>query len=228
LLRDESFVGLALDHLEAKVELANLYEEMEGKDYECAQLQIAIARSWRARKDVEYLQQALGLLQEVSCHHPELAKEDLEAVERLLERHDGEGVNADAGVKAASDLARQLGHPARVLIVGGNERQRRHHPKLVELSKQWGIEGEWLETNYTSPQKIVGQISDRLRSGIDVLILLHWNRHETTEPAHELARKAGVPARTVHYAGFTSLQVALQDLLQKLAQQRPSMATAKV
>ena len=227
LLRDEAFVGLALDHLEAKVELANLYEEMEGKDYERAQLQIAIARSWRARKDVEYLQQALGLLQEVACHHPELAKEDLEAVERLLERHDGDSADSDAGVRAASDLARNLGHQPRVLVVGGNERQRRHHPKFVELGKQWGLEGEWLETNYTSPQKIVGQISDRIRSGIDLLILLHWNRHETTEPAHELARKAGVPARTVHYAGFTSLQVALQDLLQKMAQQKPSKAGAK-
>ena len=47
--------------------------------------------------------------------------------------------------------------------------------------------------------------------GVDLLVLLHWNRHETTEPALEIARGCDVPARTVHYAGFTSLQVALAD-----------------
>lgn len=224
VLRDEAFVGLALDHVETKVELANLYDEMEGKEYERAQIQLAIARSLRARKEVESLQQALGLLQEVACRHPELAKEDLEAVERLLELQDESAVDTEAGARAAADLQKKLGHKVRVLVVGGNERQRRHHPKFVELGDRWGIEGEWLETNYTSPQKIVSQIGDRLRSGIDVLVLLHWNRHETTEPAHELARKANVPARTVHYAGFTSLQVALGDLLQKLAQQKPANA----
>jgi len=56
--------------------------------------------------------------------------------------------------------------------------------------------------------------------GLDLLVLLHWNRHETTEPALELARKTGVPARTVHYAGFTSLQVALTEMLQRMAQSR--------
>ena len=227
VLRDDAFSGLALDHLEVKVELANLYEEMEGKDYERAQLQIAIARSLRARKEVEALQQALGLLQEVALQHPELAKEDLEAVERLLEHQDGAAVDPDAGRAATAALQKQLGHAVRVLVVGGNERQRRHHPKFVELAERWGFEGEWLETNYTSPQRIVSQISDRLRSGLDILVLLHWNRHETTEPAHELARKAGVPARTVHYAGFTSLQVSLAELLQKLTQQKPAKVAAR-
>jgi hypothetical protein len=79
-------------------------------------------------------------------------------------------------------------------------------------------------TNYTSPQKVVNAIADRLRSGVDVLVLLHWNRHETTEPALELARKAAVPARTVHYAGFTSLQVALGELLERLAEPAPAKA----
>jgi hypothetical protein len=227
VLRDDAFSGMALDHLEVKVELANLYEEMEGKDYDRAQLQIAIARSLRARKEVEALQQALGLLQEVALQHPELAKEDLEAVERLLEHQDGAAIDPDAGRAATAALQKQLGHAVRVLVVGGNERQRRHHPKFVELAERWGFEGEWLETNYTSPQRIVGQISDRLRSGLDILVLLHWNRHETTEPAHELARKAGVPARTVHYAGFTSLQVSLAELLQKLTQQKPAKVAAR-
>ncbi len=225
ILRDEAFVGLALDHVETKVELANLYDEMEGKEYERAQIQLAIARSLRARKEVESLQQALGLLQEISCRHPELAKEDLEAVERLLELQDETATDAEAGARAAADLHKKLGHKVRVLVVGGNERQRRHHARFVELGERWGIDSEWMETNYISPQKIVGQIGDRLRQGIDVLVLLHWNRHETTEPAHELARKAGVPARTVHYAGFTSLQVALGDLLQKLAQPKQPTST---
>ena len=48
------------------------------------------------------------------------------------------------------------------------------------------------------------------------MLLLHWNRHETTEPALELARKSGVPARTVHYAGFTSLQISLTEMLARL------------
>ncbi|MEQ1633700.1 MAG: hypothetical protein ABL997_15075, partial [Planctomycetota bacterium] len=212
LLQNEAFVGQALDHLDIKIELANLYEEMEGKDYERAQLQIAVARSLRARKEVESLQQAHGLLQEVSCHHPELAAEDLAAIERMLELNEAAPVDSDAGAAAGKALAKQLGHAVRVLVVGGNERQRRHHSKFVELAARWGLEGEWLETNYTSPQKIVGQITDRLRSGLDVLVLLHWNRHETTEPALELARKSSVPARTVHYAGFTSLQVALGEM----------------
>lgn len=220
LLQDEDVVGQALDHLDIKVELANLYEEMEGKDYERSQLQVAIARSLRARKEVESLQQAHGLLQEVACHHPELAKDDLQAIERLLEVNQAAPVDAELGAAAGKALQKQLGHAVRVLVVGGNERQRRHHPKFEELCPRWGIEGEWLETNYTSPQKIVGQIADRLQKGLDVLVLLHWNRHETTEPALDLARKASVPARTVHYAGFTSLQVALAEMLQKMGQQK--------
>ena len=227
MLQNEAFVGQALDHFDIKLELANLYEEMEGKDYERAQLQIAIARSFRARKEVECLQQAHGLLLEVSCHHPELAAEDLLAIERMLELNEASPVDSDAGAAAGKALGKQLGHAVRVLVVGGNERQRRHHSKFVDLATRWGLEGEWLETNYTSPQKIVGQIADRMRAGIDVLVLLHWNRHETTEPALELARKSAVHARTVHYAGFTSLQVALGEMLQKLTQQKPARVAAR-
>jgi transposase len=119
-------------------------------------------------------------------------------------------------------LQKSLGRKVRVLVVGGNERQRRHHPRLDKLSAEWGFDGEWLMTNYTSPQKIVSTIADRMRAGLDLLLLLHWNRHETTEPALELARTAGVPARTVHYAGFTSLQVAMAEQLQRLAAQAPA------
>ncbi len=82
-------------------------------------------------------------------------------------------------------------------------------------------------TNYTSPQKVVNAIADKLNSGVDVLILLHWNRHETTEPALELARKHNVPARTVHYAGFTSLQVSLTEMLNRLASSPKERATSK-
>ena len=42
--------------------------------------------------------------------------------------------------------------------------------------------------------------------------------------ALEAARKAQVPARTVHYAGFTSLQVSLLDSLGKLATEPGSAA----
>ena len=217
LLRNEEFVGQALDHLEIKVELAAVMEELEGRDYDRASLQVGIARSLRARKDVEALQQAHGLLEEVSCVFPELAKDDLAAIEKLLEVNDQEAGVKDSGRDAAQALQKALGRPARVLVVGGNERQRRHHPRLDKLATEWGFASEWMETNYTSPQKIVGAIGDRLRSGIDVLLLLHWNRHETTEPALELARAANVPARTVHYAGFTSLQVALAEQLQRIA-----------
>ena len=78
--------------------------------------------------------------------------------------------------------------------------------------------------NYVSPQRVVSQIGENLRSGIDLLVLLHWNRHETTEPALELARRAGVPARTIHYAGFTSLQVALGEMMDRLVSARAAGA----
>ena len=220
LLKNEAVVGQALDHLEIKVELAALYEEMEGRDYERAQLQVAIARSLRARKEVESLQQAHGLLAEVSCTYPDLVQDDLAALEKLLALNDAEPPSNDGGAQASQALARALGHPVRVLVVGGNERQRRHHPRFEELCSRWGLQGEWLMANYTSPQKVVSAVTDRLRSGLDVLLLLHWNRHETTEPALDLARKADVAGRTVHYAGFTSLQVALGELLEKMAQTR--------
>lgn len=139
LLHNEEVVGQALDHLEIKVELASVYEEMEGRDYERAQLQVAIARSLRARKDVESLQQAFGLLQEVACAFPELARDDLAALEKLLELNDADGRPDGAGREAAQALAKALGHPVRVLVVGGNERQRRHHPRLEKLAADWGF-----------------------------------------------------------------------------------------
>jgi len=225
LLKNEDFVGQALDHLEIKVELAACYEEMEGRDYDRAQLQLAIARSLRARRDQESLQQAHGLLQEVACGHPELARDDLAAIEKLLDLGNHEPADSNGGCEAAQTLGKNLGRAPRVLVVGGNERQRRHHPRLDTLAKEWGFTAEWLMTNYTSPQKVVSTIADRIRSGLDVLLLLHWNRHETTEPALELARSAGIPARTVHYAGFTSLQVALVEQFGRLAAAVPA-ATA--
>ena len=203
------------------------YEEMEGRDYERAQLQIAVARSLRARKEIESLRQAYGLLQEVACSFPELAKDDLQALERILELNDAAPPSTDTGAQASKALGKVLGHPVRVLVVGGNERQRRHHPRFEQLAETWGFQGEWVMTNYTSPQKVVGTVADRLRAGIDVLVLLHWNRHETTEPALDLARKADVPARTVHYAGFTSLQVALGELLEKMAHTRAAKAGSR-
>lgn len=216
LLQNEEFVGQALDHLEIKLELVNVYDELEGRDYERAALQVGIARSLRARKDVEALQQAYGLLQEVNCIYPELAPDELGALEKLLELHDEKPANADSARTAVQALGKALGRAPSVLVVGGNERQRRHHPRLDKLGKEWGFTAEWLETNYTSPQKTVSTISDRLKGGVDLLILLHWNRHETTEPALEIARACNVPARTVHYAGFTSLQVALAEQFPRL------------
>ena len=227
LLKNEEFVGQALDHVEIKVEMLGAYEEMEGREYDRAALQVAIARSLRARKDVESLQQAHGLLQEVACSYPELAKDDLAAIEKLLELNDETPANGADAKDAVQALQKSLGRKVRVLVVGGNERQRRHHPRLDKLAEQWGFEAEWLMTNYTSPQKTVSTIVDRIRSGLDLLLLLHWNRHETTEPALESARQANVPARTVHYAGFTSLQVAMVEQLQRLAATAPAPAKSK-
>jgi tetratricopeptide (TPR) repeat protein len=215
LLQNEELVGQALDHVEIKVELMHCYDELEGREYDRAALQVAVARSLKARKDVEALQQAYALLQEVNCVYPELAPDDLQAIEKLLELDDEAPQSGDQAKAAFDALKKELGRAPRVLVVGGNERQRRHHPRLDKLGKEWGFEGEWLMTNYTSPQKTVSTIQDRIKSGVDVLILLHWNRHETTEPALELARAASVPARTVHYAGFTSLQVALGEQVQR-------------
>ncbi len=218
LLKNEAFVGQALDHLEIKCELVALYEEMENRDYEKAALQAQIARSLRARKDVESLQEALGILQEVAIRQPDLVREDLVEIEKLLALQDEDPAIPDAPAAAAAQV---LGRPPRILVVGGNERQRRHHPRFEQLAKDWGFAGEWLMANYTSPQKTVQTIAERVSAGLDLLVLLHWNRHEATEPALDLARKQGLPARTVHYAGFTSLQVALADMLGKLATTAP-------
>lgn len=227
LLKTETAVGQALDHVEIKMELAALYEEIEGHDFERAQLQISIARSLRARKEVESLRQAHGLLQEISIQFPELVQEDLNALEKVLELNDATPPSRDEGQRATAELEAQLGYRPRVLVVGGNERQRKHHPRLQELAKDWGFDADWVMTNYTSPQKVVAVASDRLRAGIDILLLLHWNRHETTEPVLELARKHGVAGRTVHYAGFTSLQVALTELLAKMTQSRKDKTASR-
>jgi len=214
LLKNEAFVGQALDHHEIKCELVALYEEMEGRDADKATLQLAIARSLRARKEESALREAWGMLKEVEVAFPDLAKDDLATLDKLLQLAAAKPADQDEGQQRTAAAAAALGHPPRVLVAGGNERQRRHHPRLSQLAAAWGFEAEWLETNYGSPQKVVNAIADRVRAGrVDVLVLLHWNRHETTEPALELARKSNVVARTIHYAGFTSLQVGLSDLL---------------
>ncbi len=214
-LQDEELVGQALDHVETKCELADLYEEMEGKDWERAQLKLAIARTLRAKKDVENLRIAQGLLSEIGIQFPELAGEDLRHLEQLLALQEEDG-NRDG--EPIELLRKQLGRAPSFLVVGGNERQRNHHPKLEAFARERGLGAEWLMANYRSPQKLVSQIEDRLQRGhVDGLILLHWNRHETTEPALEVARKAGVPARTLFYAGFTSLQIGIEELASKLA-----------
>lgn len=218
LLKNEEAVGQALDHVEVKCELVALYEEMEEREFDKATLQTAIARSMRARKDVESLREAFALLQEVEIAFPDLAHDDLEAIRKHLALSDAEPVDPQSGPALVDALGKSLGRTPTILVVGGNERQRRHHPRFHKLATDWGFEGEWLMANYTSPQKLVSTIQERLVGGLDVLVLLHWNRHETTEPALELARKHDVPARTVHYAGFTSLQVALLELLGQISQ----------
>lgn len=218
LLLNEDFVGQALDHLEIRCELVALYEEMEDRDFEKAQLQTAIARTLRARKDEASLREAFGMLREVEIAFPDLAHEDLTAIGKLLEIAEAEPADAAEGAAECAALTEQLGRQPRVLVVGGNERQRRHHPKFESLAEDWGFDGEWLMANYTSPQKLVQTIAERIQHSVDVLVLLHWNRHETTEPAHELARRAGVQARVLHYAGFTSLQVCLIEMLGRVAE----------
>ncbi|MEM7199347.1 MAG: hypothetical protein AAF628_03720 [Planctomycetota bacterium] len=215
LLQDEESVGQALDHVEVKCERVALYEEMEGRELDRAVLQTQIARSLRARKDADSLQQAFGLLKEVEVDFPDLAKDELGALEKLIGLAQTTPANPQGAAGTVARWAEQLGRAPLILVVGGNERQRRHHPRFEQLAKDWGFVGEWLMANYTSPQKVVSQVQERLRGGLDLLVLLHWNRHETTEPALELARREGVPARTVHYAGFTSLQVCLADMLEK-------------
>ncbi|MCA8940950.1 MAG: hypothetical protein KDB80_00195, partial [Planctomycetes bacterium] len=217
LLKNEGFVGQALDFLEIQCELVALYELMEDRTYEKAALQQSIARTLRSRKEVSSLREAHALLREAEVDFPDLVRDDLAALEKLLRLNDATPTQLDAGAKLVHEVADVLGHKPRILVVGGNERQRRHHPRFEQLAADWGFDGEWLMANYSSPQKLVSAIADRLKSGLEMLVLLHWNRHETTEPALELARKAGVPARTVHYAGFTSLEVCLSEQFERLA-----------
>lgn len=218
LLLNEEFVGQALDHLEIRCELVSVYEEMEERDFEKAQLQATIARTLRARKDEASLREALAMLREVEIAFPDLVHEDIVAIGKLLELADAEPTDADSAEGRCATITEALGRQPRVMVVGGNERQRRHHPKFEALAEDWGFDGEWLMANYSSPQKLVQTIGDRIQDGVDVLVLLHWNRHETTEPAHELARRAGVQARVLHYAGFTSLQMCLEEMLGRVAE----------
>lgn len=215
LLKDEALVGQALDHIEIKNELIDLFDEMEDHDEERVALQLAVARSFRAHKEVDQLKQALMLLREVEVRYPELAKEDLETVQKLLVLAGANEAEVTEEQAIIDRLTATLGRPPRVLVVGGNERQRKHHPKFDGLKREWGIDGEWLMANYTSPQRLVNQIGERIQGDLDFLVLLHWNRHETTEPSLELARKAGVTARTVYYAGFTSLRIALVEMFSR-------------
>lgn len=220
LLLDENLVGQAMDHIEVKCELIDLYEEMEGREAARSQLQLAVARSLRARKDLENLAGALAILRELEIAAPELAAEELETVGKLLELQGGGGEEQAASdpERAARALAEGLERRPRFLVVGGNERQRKHHPRFEALKEEWGLEGEWLMANYTSPQRLVAQVEEALeKGGLDGLLLLHWNRHETTEPALAAARGRGCPARTVFYAGFTSLRCALAQMLDQLA-----------
>jgi tetratricopeptide (TPR) repeat protein len=218
LLKNEEFVGQALDHMEIRCELVALYEELEDREIEKAQLQASIARTLRARKDEESLREAFALLQEVEIAFPELATDELASIGQLLELHDADPVAPEAGARSCSEAAERLGRRPRVLVIGGNERQRRHHPKLDELASEWGFDADWLMANYRSPQKVVQTVGERLQArDVDVLVMLHWNRHETTEPAAELARQAGVPHRILHYAGFTSLQACLGEMFGRAA-----------
>ena len=92
----------------------------------------------RARKDIESLRQAFGLLKEVEIQFPELAAEDLKALEKLLALSDAAPVDPESGSGLVEAFAKAHGHAPRVLVVGGNERQRRHHPRFAKLCDQWG------------------------------------------------------------------------------------------
>ena len=213
ILLDEDLVGQALDHIEIKCELIDIYEEMEGREADRARLQLAVARSLKAKKSVEDLKSSLAILRELELSFPDLAKEELDLVRGLLElgREEGEE-EARRGDprKVMEGLARALGRPPFFLVIGGNERQRKHVERFEALKAEWGFQGEWIMANYTSPQRPVKALENHLKKDeMDGLLLLHWNRHETTEPALALARSWKKPARTLYYAGFTSLREAL-------------------
>ena len=81
-------------------------------------------------------------------------------------------------------------HPSRrprVLVVGGDPRQRGHREQFEKLAVQWDFDGEWLMANYDSPQRLVHTIHGRMKSGLDVLTLLHWNKHVVTKAGLKLA-----------------------------------------
>ncbi len=235
ILLDENLVGQALDHIEIKCELIDIYEEMEGREADRARLQLAVARSLKAKKNVENLKTSLAILKELELSYPDLAKEELDLVQKLLELGEEPEEGAREGEeprKVMEGLARILGRPPFFLVIGGNERQRKHQDRFEELKAQWGFQGEWTMANYTSPQRPVKALEARLKKGeMDGLLLLHWNRHETTEPALALARSWKKPARTLYYAGFTSLQEALASMasqtLEVLAQQEKAPGEGK-
>ena len=133
-------------------------------------------------------------------------------------RHRGFIATAFGLSRPASPLERTSGialaHP-QVLVVGGDQRQRRRHYGLfLDHGATRGFEGTWLMADYRSPHKSLGAIRDRLRAGrVDLLILLHRNRHETSRGGLRLARKYGVRARVLYCSGFTRLQSCVEELL---------------
>ena len=107
----------------------------------------------------------------------------------------------------------------RVLVVGGDRRQRLHRERFERLAVEWNFDGEWLVANYDSPQKIVHTIHARIKSGLDVLTLLHWNKKAVTKAGLKLARKYGVHARVLAYPGFVHLKKHLAGLMNRELQE---------
>jgi hypothetical protein len=145
LLKNEEFVGQALDHLEIKVELAGCYDEMEGREYDRAALQVGIARSLRARKEVEAL--ANGLLRslrvpnspgrprrlEKSAEFSDVEPGAQEVARRPPRRSPGYWGTRCASSWSAATSAAPPPRPPR------------------QLAGEWFL-GEWLETNHTAAE----------------------------------------------------------------------------
>ena len=98
-----------------------------------------------------------------------------------------------------------------------------------EINKKGGILGRQLETTVMDTQSDPPTSVAVIRRAINErpFAIMGTVYSSSTVANMELARQAGVSARTVHYAGFTSLQVALTEQMQRLAHSHTTPARSK-
>ncbi|MEW6747056.1 MAG: hypothetical protein AB1486_30335 [Planctomycetota bacterium] len=220
ILRDEGESGLALDHFTRQGELNDVLQLMEGRTPDRVEAMLSLARHLRGDNDALSAALAVALLEEAAVYSPERVSSDLEEARKLAE-HLRVVPLTDSVARELADRARRLlGHDPRLVVIGGNEAQRRKLDSFEEFKDHLGIEAEWWFADAAHPQRPLDLVKERLRgSRVDGVILLQWNRLDTAVPTRHLCRSHKVACRQLTYVGFMSLKMAIADLLEKIIKQ---------